>query len=534
MNTNLSIYQLAIINHVANNSNNLIGNAFAGCGKTFTLTLAVAEYLKKHPNAKVAMSAFNVDIAKELDKKMHDSRVLCRTSHSIGLMAIRNYLNVKGEKLPLVTNNKYFHFKVLYNLSDYSKVLDEETANKEKFDFVGNVDKLLTLCRLNLIKADEVTRIREIIDTFKIGEVADEVFAVRKLLENAYELRIEKNVKEVKGRMTKVHPKAYVIDYADMLTFGATHAEWCNKYDLFCADECQDFNKAQHELLFNSIAKGGKFVVIGDPHQAINGFCGAMNDSFEKLAEKCEELPLSVNYRCGNAIIKKAQEIVPNIMAHEGAIEGEVITSYDLKGVKDGDFILCRTKAPLVRVAMKFLRIGRTANVLGADIASNLKGLIRQAVGSSKASLNLTTTILMDKLQELKDKTQTDIINHGFRGNINEHPTLIELNDKVECIDNISLDCTTINDVFAKIDTLFTRESKEHAITLMTCHKSKGLENDNVHIILPHKLPLTWDGQLDWQYQQEKNLEYVAYTRAKKCLNIIEGDYSDLANMDVE
>lgn len=533
-NITLSNYQQNIINHVATSNNNLIVNALAGSGKTFTLVLAVLEYLKNHPRAKVAMSAFNKSIADELNNKIKDVRVLCRTSHSIGLLAIRNYLKLNGGNLPLVINDKYYHYKVLYNISDYSEIIDEETENKIKFDFISNVDQLLNLCRVNLIKANEVERITDLAKEFNITPIADEVHVVRVLLRDAYEMRIEKNVKEIKGRSSKVHPKAYVIDYVDMLTFGATHAKWCTKYDLFCGDECQDFNKAQHELIFNSLNKDGKIVVIGDPHQAINGFAGAMNDSFEQLASHCEMLPLSVNYRCGKSIIAKAQEIVMDIMAHENACEGEVIYSNDLKGVKDGDFILCRTKAPLVRVAMKFLRVGRTANVLGMDLASNLKSLIRQAVGTSKASVNLSTTILMDKLNELKDKTQNDILNRGYKGNIVNHPTMIELADKIECIDNISLECTNIAETFEKIDVLFTAERKANSITLMTCHKSKGLENDNVHIILPNKLPLTWDGQLDWQYQQEKNLEYVAYTRAKKCLNIIEGDYEALAQMDVE
>ena len=528
----LSVYQQNIINHVATSANNLIVNALAGSGKTFTLVLAVVEYLKSHPYAKVAMCAFNKSIADELNNKIKDARVLCRTSHSIGLLAIRNYLKLNGGNLPLIINNQYFHFKVLYNLSDYSEIIDETTDNKIKFDFIGNVDQLLNLCRVNLIKADEVERITDLATEFNITPIADEVYTVRKLLRDAYEMRIEKNVKEVKGRYSKVHPKAYVIDYTDMLTFGATHPNWCAKFDLFCGDECQDFNKAQHELIANSLNKGGKMVVIGDPHQAINGFAGAMNDSFDRLAENCEMLPLSVNYRCGKSILAKAQEIVADILPHEGAIEGEVTRSNDLKCVKDGDFILCRTKAPLVRTAMKFLRVGRTANVLGTDLASNLKSLIRQAVGTK--CMDLSTTILMDKLNELKDKTQNDILNRGYKGKICDHPTLIELNDKIECIDNISLECTNISETFAKIDTLFTAERKANAITLMTAHKSKGLENDNVHIILPNKLPLTWEGQLDWQYQQEKNLEYVAYTRAKKCLNIIDGDYEALVNMDVE
>jgi DNA helicase II / ATP-dependent DNA helicase PcrA len=52
-------------------------------------------------------------------------------------------------------------------------------------------------------------------------------------------------------------------------------------------------------------------------------------------------------------------------------------------------------------------------------------------------------------------------------------------------------------------------------------HKSKGLENDRVFILRPDKLPLKGCMKVLWMAEQEMNLQYVAYTRAKHYLGFI-------------
>ena len=51
----------------------------------------------------------------------------------------------------------------------------------------------------------------------------------------------------------------------------------------------------------------------------------------------------------------------------------------------------------------------------------------------------------------------------------------------------------------------------------MTIHKSKGLENDNVFFLAPELIPSRYATQ-PWQLEQERNLAYVAITRAKTSL----------------
>ena len=66
------------------------------------------------------------------------------------------------------------------------------------------------------------------------------------------------------------------------------------------------------------------------------------------------------------------------------------------------------------------------------------------------------------------------------------------------------------------IENFFGVEKNRH-LTLCTAHKSKGLEWDRVFILNSECFMPKWVKQ-DWAIQQEKNIVYVAITRAKKDL----------------
>jgi superfamily I DNA/RNA helicase len=55
-------------------------------------------------------------------------------------------------------------------------------------------------------------------------------------------------------------------------------------------------------------------------------------------------------------------------------------------------------------------------------------------------------------------------------------------------------------------------------IVLSTVHKAKGLEEGTVVVLRPDLLPLNFFSMTESQIEQEKNLEYVCYTRAQERL----------------
>jgi superfamily I DNA/RNA helicase len=307
------------------------------------------------------------------------------------------------------------------------------------------------------------------------------------------------------------------------------------QYDLIFVDEAQDLNKAQQALLMASLAPNGRFVAVGDPKQAINGFAGADCESFANLKQLAngKEYPLSVCYRCGKKIVELAQTLVPSISAFDGAEMGEIRHASDMVGVRKGDMVLCRKTAPLVGMCLKLIANGIPSNVLGRDMASGIKNLIV----STKAKT-------LDKLFE-KLYHQIDLaIGRAQRKGLDPTTTasVVSLQDKVACIEAVSEGCTSVSAILSRIDDMFIdrdanaqgdANKAKNIVSLSTIHKAKGLEADNVWIIAPEKLPLRFEGQKDWEYEQELNLCYVAYTRAKKVLTFVDVREKELGGVAV-
>ncbi|KJH69405.1 3'-5' exonuclease [Aliterella atlantica] len=81
---------------------------------------------------------------------------------------------------------------------------------------------------------------------------------------------------------------------------------------------------------------------------------------------------------------------------------------------------------------------------------------------------------------------------------------------------------TSINSFCLEIEELFS--DTRSSVILSTVHRAKGLEEKRVFILRPDLLPLRWNGQQDWELEQEYNLCYVAFTRAKEALCFIQDD----------
>jgi superfamily I DNA/RNA helicase len=96
--------------------------------------------------------------------------------------------------------------------------------------------------------------------------------------------------------------------------------------------------------------------------------------------------------------------------------------------------------------------------------------------------------------------------------------TIQTMLDKIEAIEILSGDLVLVSDVTKKIQSIFSDEKS--GIVLSTIHKAKGLESDNVFILNQDLMPSRW-ARKDWEKEQEQNLIYVAYTRAKHKLSFI-------------
>ena len=509
-----SDYQLDIFDAVENGNDNIAINAVAGSGKTTTIVSAC-----KRLNASerdVIFLAFNKLIVEELKGKLKGYAYVS-TLHAFGFSILKRLYNHPEYKMYIKVDSWKYRKYVRENVFSLSKIITPDTDAAKVFGFCCNVDKLYSLARVNLIEYSEndLSKLRNLVDEHNLLCLFDEVEVCNLMLADAYKF-----------------PKDWTIDYTDMIVLPLFHQECIPTYKYVFIDECQDLNTAQRMMML-AASRNGRFIAVGDRNQAINGFAGADCSSFDKIANQPNtiELPLSVNYRCGTNIINLAQEIVPHIQAHKGAIKGEVFHVKQLTKdlFKENDMILCRTSAPLVGLCMKLIENGITAVVKGKDIAQDLKNLIENANTKDIKGV-------LEYLEEEKKKC-IDIIKEQRKcdeATAKNAARYINLEDRCKCIENIckySIKDTT--QLKSYINKMFTDDKIENAVMLSTAHKSKGLEANRVMILLPDKLPLKFPHQQRWQEIQEMNLKYVALTRAKKQLIFIDLKENELLKQKI-
>jgi Superfamily I DNA and RNA helicases len=272
-------------------------------------------------------------------------------------------------------------------------------------------------------------------------------------------------------------------------------------------DEAQDLTPAQIELTALAAGPATRHYYVGDPRQAIYLFRGADSNAVDNIIKRmgCGRMPLSVCYRCSKAVVRRAQQKAPEIEYADNSPEGtdqEISTSDFRNQVGDGDFVLCRTTAPLVSECLRAIRQGRKATVRGREIGESLIGFI-DGVGHAGDDIEgflADLTIFVSERQDALSRTGRE-------------DALILLADQAATIRVLAEDAKTVAGIKAKIEAIFADDQKS-GIMFMSIHKSKGLEAPRVFILrpdqLPHKLAKTSE-----QLVAEDNLWFVAVTRCK-------------------
>jgi len=306
------------------------------------------------------------------------------------------------------------------------------------------------------------------------------------------------------------------VDFDDMIYAPLVHKCKAPEYDWVLIDEAQDTNATRRALALLMLKRGGRLVAVGDRHQAIYGFTGADADALDLIAKAVSavSMPLTVTYRCPKSVIAEAHKYVTDIEAHPSAPEGKVsnLVGSIVQAAKPGDAILCRFNAPIIELVYTFIAEGVAAKVEGRDIGSGLKSLARRWKVKSFAALNSRLdTYLEREVAKYRAKEQES--------------RAAAVEDKVTCVkviaarverlqpgvhDAVQAVCDEIDKIF--VDTDGTTDASKFVL-LSTIHKSKGREFDRV--IWLQTGPSKW-ARMAWEQIQEKNLCYVAITRAKK------------------
>jgi hypothetical protein len=288
----------------------------------------------------------------------------------------------------------------------------------------------------------------------------------------------------------------------------------------FIAHNCQDLNACQRELMKKAIKpETGRFIAVGDLAQAIYGFAGSDSDSFQKLIDipNTITLPLSVCYRCGSDIIEYVKKLMPTIEASPSAKKGLIDFDFSYKNIIKGDMVICRNTMPLVALCMRYLKQGTKAFVMGTDISASL---ITMVDSCRRKTEEFNCANIFARIYNEKNKLVKNIMSkeNCSENEANENQIVVSFMDKVSTLEIISNGCITGDDLIDKLKVIFSDNSD--GICLSTIHKSKGLEADRVFIIHEELMP-SKHAKKDWEKLQEKNLMYVAYTRAKSLLGFV-------------
>jgi DNA helicase II / ATP-dependent DNA helicase PcrA len=500
--------QQSVFDFITDGTGNAVVQAVAGSGKTTTILNA----LKKIPADKqVLFCAFSREIAKELKERTEGiANVTVKTLHGYGYSALMKYES--GIKI-----DNYKYSKMLRNILQYlqtgkSQSILEYGFKKEQianFPFLNVTEEETT---------DTKNYYQRVLDLCSLARL-NIVNTVEQIEDIAYKYKIELINGEAKRAMQLMRLGEYytaTVDYTDMvyLPIKLNLKTW--QYDWVFVDECQDLNTAQRNLFQKAIKPNGRFVAVGDPKQCIFGFAGADISSFEKLKRlpNTIQLPLSVCYRCGKKIIELAQEIVPYINWHDDSKDGIIDNEADIADLRDGDMVICRNTYPLVKLCFDLLRKGVLAKIKGRDIGQNLINMVE---GTKKTAVKDVFSKLYAERDKIKNKI---ILKEGLKPEEAEtHETVVNYQEKIEIIEMLADGVLDAREIVEKLDRIFSDEEKT-GVQLSTIHKSKGLEADRVFIIHQDLMPSKYAKQ-DWEKEQEQNLIYVAYTRAKSYLGFV-------------
>jgi DNA helicase-2/ATP-dependent DNA helicase PcrA len=519
---------------------NLSVGAGAGCGKTTTIvwgcsgtpegvTLSdeqqpIIDHLNSEPTKSMRFTAFSKAIQTELEARL-PSHVECCTNHSLGLRTLKSgisgYAKVNANKTyglyidsygdPKTAKNKKEAYQLLNETKDIvsiakSTLACDLEASQEAQTWIGTPEQLTQVCNF-----------------YSVDHCPGSINRALEVLKLSFE------------QLTS-DDKAKQVDFDDMVAGPAVLGIEPERVAHGIVDECQDMNAAQLWLASHSC---DRLSTIGDVNQSIFGFAGADPSAIPRLEEVMSSsprsilrLPLMETRRCAKSIVEVCQGFVPEFKAHSSNPVGSVERITDDKTIpiitaafqsKTDLMVLCRTNAPLTKLAMQLLKLKLPVYIKGKKIAQGLMTLIRKLCNPSDSVAHLLAELEAYKAKEAERLMQST--------SPDREQKLVDLYDRCEIITIFCEDCWSVQNVLDSFDTVFSDENKKNAIPLSSVHRSKGLEADTIIIIKPELLPHPKiASKSEFNRIQEKNLGYVGCSRAKN--RLIFAESNDLKELD--
>lgn len=454
-----SSYQQAIFEAVRDTTSNLLINAVAGSGKSTTLVES-----GRHLSQNAVYAAFAKANVADLQSRVEERHSVL-TLHKLGREILQQRygsrvtrLNAQRERDFVMQRPRLFADQPWVMSDVLQAVSAVKNQGLAKDSFAAWVEENISFKSDNSEPGAPVAP--EVLDRFRQS--------VREVLEWSRS-----------DRTTG-------ISFDDMIWLPYIEDLAWQQFRVAIVDEVQDLNVVQLHL---AVASAERIIAAGDPWQAIYAFRGAASDSFDRLrtALSPTELPLSVCYRCAQRIVtavaqKFRLKIEPSDVAPEGSVERAFLQRVALF---PDDVILSRSNRGLGLVAGKLAR--RSIAFCLAD-AAFINEELRKLQTSSAVK---TVGDGIDKLKGKKLKPSTEFV-FG----------LLEASDPGEAIGAFQ---TRASRMLAP---------RQGVPLLSTVHRFKGREANRVLVLVNSFGPQ--------EEQEERNLMYVAMTRARQNLVLLQ------------
>jgi DNA helicase-2/ATP-dependent DNA helicase PcrA len=460
--------QSAIVEFTNTNTANLMINALAGTGKSSTLKL-IDQAHKVRPALYLVFNKRNAEEARKSEG--FQSTTVIKTFNALGHGIWAN--------------------AIAHNIAlDKSKT---RTLWREMVDELSRPDAN-EAWRHYMVVMDGIEKAKSLGYVPKSVKIPHESLIDRQSLHLAMDERPNEYAGELIDQLLAISiTKSYsgVIDFNDQIYMPALFGGTFPKFPRVMVDEYQDQSPVNHALLARLIK--GRVIGVGDPFQNIYGFRGAKAHGMSAAVEtySMTELPLSVSFRCPKAIVEHARWRVPHFQWTKEGGDVSHVDKFDATKFSDDSTIICRNNAPLLRSAFKLISAGRSVSVVGSELGPRLVGIMKKLGDATMPRRDLYSAIEQWREERLIAGSKS-------------------ASDLADCMRVFAEHGDTLSTAISYAEHIFAQQG---TIRLLTGHKSKGLEFDNVYFLDPHLVNGT---------EQDKNLRYVIQTRSQNKLTMID------------
>lgn len=459
---------------------NLAIQAMAGSGKTSTLVMTSNEVVK--PSLYLA---YNKAMADEAKEKFPD-HVEVRTTHSLAYAHVGHeyqhklsrprgaYVNVAGTGSEI---GRYYRIKSIELSGD----------NKLSSAAIG----LAIRATVNTFEHSSDTQLA---DKHIPQGLMEEFKRKRGFVESTFRKLVLKHAKMLWKDRIDIDSDVLCTHDTYMKLFQLSKPI-LNGYGIIYLDEGQDTNKCLLDIFVRQTCQK---IIVGDSYQSIYQWRGSM-DAMTEVGHKT--LYLTQSFRFGNHVASIATNVlrekstgeIKAIVRGLDSIQDEV--GLDIQ-VPYPYTMLYRTNAALLSEAVTLI-----TNNVKVNIESDMKDFVKMLTSSLALYKGLMKDVKHEEITPFSTwhELETEAKHKG------------ELSRIASIIKNGS-----VLRYLKVLETHYNTDKPE--VILTTAHKSKGREWDNVILADDYPSPYDSKGKYIGLHEQERNLLYVACTRAKKKL----------------